>query len=247
MIQEITFLKKDGKKILGRLYLPLLDPAGRRLPLVIFSHGFNSNYRQLMHHGEGFAQAGICCLFFDFCGGGLESLSDGTMEEMTVQSECDDLTTVLDYARELDYVDPDQVFLLGESMGGLVSALVAARCPEKVRAMVLWYPAFVIPEDAKKRHEADEENFFGIRLAKTFDLEAMAIDVYKEIPAYQGHVLLIHGTLDPVVPIAYSEKALTVYQNARLLAVPDAGHGYDGNDSAMAREKSIEFCLTNLP
>lgn len=239
MTKEMTFVKKDGKTIRGRIYLP--ETTAQRLPVVIFCHGFGSNFRELMHHGDGFAEAGICCLFFDFCGGGPESLSDGTFEEMTVGTECEDLETVIDCVKELDYVDPGRIFLQGESMGGLVSALVAARRPENIRAQVLWYPAFVVPEGAKKRYEAGEREVFGLRLGESFDREAMDIKVYEIIPAYQGSVLMIHGDQDPTVPLGYSEKALSVYEDARLIVIPGAGHGFDGADSTAAREYSIDF------
>lgn len=120
--EEMTFIRRDGNRIRGRIYLP--EEKDGKLPLVIFCHGFGSNYRELEHHGEGFAEAGICCLFFDFCGGGLQSLSDGIMEEMTVATECADLRTVIAGARELEYVDPERIFLQGESMGGLVLSLI---------------------------------------------------------------------------------------------------------------------------
>lgn len=94
MREEITFVRKDGKSIRGCIYLP--EKTAQKFPVVIFCHGFGSNFRELMHHGEGFAEAGICCLFFDFCGGGPESLSDGQFEEMTVDTECKDLETVID-------------------------------------------------------------------------------------------------------------------------------------------------------
>ena len=192
MTKEMKFVKKNGKTIRGRIYLP--ETTAQRLPVVIFCHGFGSNFRELMHHGDGFAEAGICCLFFDFCGGGPESLSDGTFEEMTVGTECEDLETVIDCVKELDYVDPGRIFLQGESMGGLVSALVAARRPEDIRAQVLWYPAFVVPEGAKKRYEAGKREVFGLRLGESFDREAMDIKVYEIIPAYQGAVLMIQGS-----------------------------------------------------
>lgn len=238
-IEKITFVKKDGKKIQGRLYRP--EGTGRRHPIVIFCHGFGSNFRELMHHGDGFAEAGICCLFFDFCGGGPESLSDGTMEEMTVGTECEDLNTVIDCVKGLDYVDSERIFLQGESMGGLVSALVAARRPEDVRALVLWYPAFVVPDDAGKRYEAGVKEVFGLPMGEAFDREAKDIDVYGIIPAYGGPALMIHGDQDDVVPIGYSERALSVYRDARLTVMPGAGHGYDGEDSVAAREYSIDF------
>lgn len=240
----ITFVKKDGKKIQGRIYLP--EDTGCRHPIVIFCHGFGSNFRELMHHGDGFAEAGIACLFFDFCGGGPESLSDGTMEEMTVATECEDLDTVIDCVKALDYVDTERIFLQGESMGGLVSALVAVRRPEDIRAQVLWYPAFGIPNGARKRYEAGQREVFGLHLGEAFDREAKDIDVYGTIPAYGGPVLLIHGDQDSIVPLSYSEKALSAYKDARLTVIPGAGHGYDGADSVAAREYSIDFFKERL-
>lgn len=234
-----TFVRKDGKSIRGCIYLP--EKTAQKFPLVIFCHGFGSNFRELMHHGEGFAESGICCLFFDFCGGGPESLSDGKFEEMTVDTECKDLETVIDCMRELDYVDPERIFLQGESMGGLVSALVASRRPKDIRAQVLWYPAFVVPDGARKRYEAGEREVFGLRLGEVFDREAKDIKVYELIPAFHGPVLIIHGDQDTIVPLSFSEKALSVYEDARLIVIPGAGHGYGGADSMAAREYSIDF------
>lgn len=239
MIKEMTFIKENGMKIRGRMYLPEIKEG--KLPLVIFSHGFGSNYRELMHHGNGFAQAGICCLFFDFCGGGMESLSDGRMRNMTIGSECEDLKTVLICVKELDYVDRERIFLQGESMGGLISAMVASQCSDEIRGMVLWYPAFVIPEDARKRQEAGRTDVFGIELDRAFDEEAAKLDVYGIIPRYCRPVLLIHGDKDPIVPLSFSERAASVYEDARLIVMLGAGHGYDGADSIAAREHSIAF------
>lgn len=243
MKQKLTFYKKNGMRIQGLMYLP--EKTGAKLPLVIFCHGFGSNFRELMHHGEGFAESGICCLFFDFCGGGMESLSDGAMTEMTIRSECEDLLTVITYAKELDYVDSKRIFLQGESMGGLVSALAAAEHLEIIRALILWYPAFGIPEDARSRLEKGEYKVFGIPLNETFDAEAMNIDVYSEIAAYRRPVLIIHGTADNVVPIRYSERAASTYADARLIAIPGAAHGFDGADSHAARENSVSFILAH--
>ncbi|MDE7353872.1 MAG: alpha/beta fold hydrolase [Acetatifactor sp.] len=243
MVKDVAFKKKNGNVIRGRMYLPA---EGGKRPVVIFSHGFGSNFRELMHHGEGFAEAGICCLFFDFCGGGMESASDGAMTDMTVRTECEDLETVIAGVKELENVDPDRIFLQGESMGGLVSALTAAKCPEDIAALVLWYPAFVIPEDSAKRYAAGVNECFGLALNEHFNEQAMGIDVYGEIGGYGGPVLIIHGDRDPVVPYACSERAVSVYPDGELIRMPGAGHGFDGKDSQAAREYSISFIRKHL-
>ena len=51
----------------------------------------------------------------------------------------------------MENVDSDQLFIQGESQGGFVGAYVAAQIPEKIKGLILWYPAFVIPDDAKRR------------------------------------------------------------------------------------------------
>ncbi len=65
--------------------------------------------------------------------------------------------------------------------------------------------------------------------------------MYGTIPAYRGPVLMIHGDQDSIVPMGYSERALSAYGEARLIVIPGAGHGYDGADSVAARERSISF------
>lgn len=63
------------------------------------------------------------------------------------------MSAVLEQVRALDYVDESQVFLRGESQGGFVSAYVAANHPEDVKALILYYPAFVLQDDARAKSE----------------------------------------------------------------------------------------------
>ncbi len=239
LTEEITFEKKNGQKIAAKVYRP--DGDEKRYPTVIFSHGFGSNYRELQHHGDGFAEAGIVCVFFDFCGGGMESRSSGSMQDMTIMTEVDDLEFVMDEVEKLSYVDSENLFLQGESMGGFVSAYVAAEHPEKVRGLVLWYPAFVIPDDAKIRFENGSTEALGLPLGPEYSMVAKDIDIYGKISSYSAPVCIIHGDRDPIVPISYSERAAETYDNAALTTIAGAGHGFDGEDSRHAREISLDF------
>ena len=240
MKREFTVQNKQtGKTIRGVVFLP--EECNGSYPTVIFAHGFGSNYRELMHHGDGFCEAGIISVFFDFCGGGMASCSDGTMEEMTVLTEASDLEAVMEEVLTWENVDPGRLTLQGESMGGFAAAYVAGHHPKKVHSLVLWYPAFVVPDDSAKRFSAGEDTCFGMKLSPDFNKVAMEIDIYREIAPYRGPVLILHGDQDPVVPLSYSERALQVYEDASLVVIPGAGHGFDGEDSRMARERSAEW------
>lgn len=240
--KEFVIEKQNGQKIAGKAYIPDdLNVYLNKYPALIFSHGFNGNFKGLMHHGNGYAEQGIICVFFDFCGGGIESLSDGKLNEMTVFSEIEDLNTVIDYVKKLEYVDADNLFLQGESMGGFVSAYVAAHRLSDVKGLVLWYPAFVIPEDSKRRYKEGNSTCFGLELSPDFNKIAMNIDIYLEISSYKNPVIIIHGNMDEIVPISYSEKAIETYSNSKVVVIDGAGHGFNGADSVKAREETIKF------
>lgn len=245
-MEEIFFTKKNGMKIAGKLFLP--ETAEEKYPVVIFSHGFNSQYRYLEKHAAMMAKQGIACLVYDFCGGGMESLSDGDMLSMTVLTEAEDLLTAVEGIQKHTRIDANNLFLMGESQGGYVSALAASTIPEQVKGLILWYPAFVIDDDSRRRMETGRETYdlFGMTISKKFNEDAIATDIYAQLPKYKRDVLILHGDKDEIVPISYSERAVSAYDSAKLVVVPGAGHGYEGQDSINACQNAIDFVKEHL-
>lgn len=244
--RTLSFEKSDGKVIRGKLYYP---QDKDRFPLVIFSHGFGSSYAELEHHAVEFTDAGIGCLFFDFCGGGYASTSDGEFEDMTVLTEKEDLLTVLDEAKKIPEAADGQIFLAGESQGGFVSAMVAKEAGQEIMGLILWYPAFVIPDDSRKRMKAGghaAEFVFERHLGADYNKVAAEIDIDDVIRGYTGPVLILHGDRDDVVPLSYSKHAEELYRDAKLIVINGAGHGFDGDDSKQAGYESRDFVLKIL-
>lgn len=242
MNKDFEIKKDNGMTIRGFVYMPEdAKTSGIKYPTVIFSHGFGSSCRFFFHHAEEILNAGIVCVFFDFIGGGVECYSDGTMKEMTLLTEVSDLEDVLDFTTRLPYVDTDKIFLWGESQGGVISTLVGVKNIDKVKGLALWYPAFVIPDDSKKRLETGDTNIFGIELNPSYDQVAANIDIYNEISKYDKPVIIIHGDKDPVVPIDYSKRALTTFKHGSLIVIPDAEHGYNELQSDYARSCTVAF------
>ena len=225
----------DGQRIYGRLYLP--DGADEKTPLVVVSHGFASSWTATARDAERLAAAGAACYVFDFRGGSPSGASDGSMLDMSVETEAVDLELVMDSLLEQGLVEPDRLFLMGESQGGLVSALAAARRPADVAGLVLVYPAFSIPDDARARFssvdeipEGEVEGLFGVTVGRRYYADILGLDPFAEIGAYEGPVLIAHGDADAVVPLAYSERAAEAYANAELHVLPGAGHGFSDDE-----------------
>ena len=249
---EELILKNGEEDIYGVMYLPSNEQE--KYPTVILSHGFGSSYSAMQGIAEGLAGNGFAAYVYDFIGGGPDSKSgaaDGDMTHMSVLTEASDLSAVMDQIMALDYVDEAQLFLLGESQGGYVSAYVAAQRPEDVCALVLKYPAFALQDDCWKRHKSidaipETEKIMGHTIGAIYSQDAMSFDIYDVIGGYKKDVLICHGINDNLVQPSYSERAVEVYENAELHMYEKAGHVFAGDNAVKFINEVTEFLNAHL-
>lgn len=238
-IQPFYCKHPDEKKIYGELYLP--KESGKPVPLVILGHGFTGSYYLLKGYAEYLAERGIAGCIFDFCGGSNYSRSDGAMTDMSVVTQENDLELLVKKLKERPDLDRNHFFIGGESQGGLVAALTAAKIPDKIAGLILLYPAMYIPERMRQifpERSKIPERFTQLGIA----LGRREIDVYRQIRKYQGRVLILHGSRDGMVPLYYSQKAEEDYKDAKLVVLPGAGHGiYSGMPFRKACREIEEF------
>ena len=215
----------------GTIYGILHRPKGKKnTPLVIVSHGFGGSHVYGKTYADALVPEGYAVYCYDFCGGSINSLSDGKTTDMSIFSEKEDLLAVMD-GLEADGIDTSHVILIGESQGGMVSALAAAERPERVGKLILVYPALCIRDDWVKMFPNAEDmpeeiDFWGIKLSRNYRRGLDELDVYGTIGLYNGPVLIFHGDNDAVVPLSYSVEAEKTYRNARLVVLPGEGHGF---------------------
>lgn len=241
--QEL-YAKRDENRIYGMVYVP--QNAGEKMPAVIFSHGFGGNYQVGTQYAEALAAKGYVVYCFDFCGGSPGSRSDGSTLEMSIFTEQADLEAVIGMVQELPYVDNDNIFLMGTSMGGAVSAITAAAHEDEIQGAILLYPAFVLVDNANEQFESVEDipdtyHLMWMTVGHVFAEDLLDYDIYEAISAYKKDVLLIHGDTDSIVPLSYSEKAVEAYDSARLEVLPGAGHGFYGSDAEQAVDWMQEY------
>lgn len=241
--KEPFALTRDGMKLSGDLLLP--DAAGP-LPLVILSHGFGGSRYVVRDYAETFACHGIAACIFDFIGGGNDSQSDGDTTQMSVLTEAADLDVILSAMREDPRFDAGRIFLFGESQGGLVSTYVGCRRPDDVAGLVLLYPAYVI-RDLVTQNVPDLDSIpesltlWGVKIGAVYARDALTFDIYEMMTDYPREVLIIHGTDDNIVPIAYSERAVTTFPDAELITLEGAGHGFSGKKKTSAAASALAY------
>lgn len=223
-------VERDGMRIYGKIGIP--QGAGL-WPCVIFSHGFGASHVYDSGMEQRFLDSGIAFVAFDFCGGGPESLSSGTMLDMSVLTEAADLSAVIDSVRSMEEIDASRLYLMGSSQGGYVSAYVAALRPDDVAGLVLFFPAFNIADDARRRIEergCDMPETVAVGpyvVARQYEADALSVDVFDHITGYGKGVLIVHGARDTLVPLSYSQRAAEVYgENCRLVVLEELGHGF---------------------
>ncbi len=229
--EEFT-CQRDDLMIRGLAYIP----DGDNLPIMIVSHGFLANYETTKKYAEWFAKRGYASFCFDFNGGGVGCKSEGKSLDMSVLTEAADLRAVIAYAQGREETDASDVTLMGASQGGFVSAMVAAEDAGIVRQLILFYPAFSIPDDARAGRMVagtfDPHNIPEklpcdyMELGRCYAADVMDIHFEDMIKPYRGPVLIVHGAQDSIVNVSYSEQADQVYENATLHIIPEGGHGF---------------------
>lgn len=227
-------------------------PSGDHLPVAIVCHGFMAFQQTVRQYAKALAAIGYCAYCFDFCGGSVAHLgkSDGATTEMSVLTEVADLEAVIAYVQGLPYTT-SSLLLMGCSQGGMVSALTAAKHPDAVARLALFYPAFCIPDDARAgqmmmahfdpQHLPERIPCGPMLLGRCYPEAVLQMDVFHEIAPYTGRVLIVHGTADSIVSPDYARRAAASYENAALHLIAGGKHGFSRQHDAEAIRLLTEF------
>lgn len=148
MIKEELLITHHGRTLHGYFFKP--EEKGC-FPLVIMSHGYNGCKDDFEKTAKYLADAKIASVACTFCGGSTRDESGFPTTQMTLFTEKEDLMAILESMEQRPNINKKQIFLFGASQGGLISAMVAEECKEKVAGMILLFPALCIADDWRVR------------------------------------------------------------------------------------------------
>ena len=225
-VKEYDF-ESNGKNLYARAFVP--DVEGR-VPLVIFSHGLGANVEHEEEVQKTLAKAGIAVFSLEFAGGSSSSspMSEGLTTEMSVLTEVQNLKDAIRIASGMEYADPQKIYLMGSSQGGLVTALTSEEVTN-IAGLFLFYPAFSLPDDIRSSFPKIDEvpetfNLLGTKIGKKYIADIYNMDAYANLDKLGMPVHIYHGKDDNIVPLTASKKALKTLPNARLTTLEDTGH-----------------------
>ena len=242
--------KKDGIILRGVINTPDDFDSAKKYPTVIIYHGFggdrNGSTWMRTQNAKYLTERGYVVIRFDFSG---TNESDGNFYDMTVAREVDEAIMVYDFAKTRAYVDKERIYLIGHSLGGVISTLIAARLRPK--AVGLLAPASDMNDinylriagemlnEGKDLSEMDvierikamkEIDIGGEKLGIKFWLDFIKMDIYGQAAKYPNPVLILRGTKDELVFHDANKKLEEAYPKASYEQIEGADHSFTNYD-----------------
>ena len=238
--QEL-WIENGSRRIYGELFTP--QNAKKNGPIAIIAHGFNGTFDYGRNYYDVMDRLGYRCYTFDFPCGSVRSRSDNNTLNMSILDEQSDLRAIVNYFHSKGH---QHIVLIGESQGGLVSALTAAQMKDKVSQLVLVFPALCIPQNWRARYPKlsdipEVTELWGVKMGRRFFEEIHDMNTFDIIGKYRGPVLIVQGDKDQVVLIEDSKRAQKLYKDARLHIIPGAGHGFKPKEFQEEAEQLEKF------
>lgn len=228
-IDQISILEISGE---------ITDPV----PLVFFTHGFESDKRDGIRLGYELASRGIIAVCLDTIlkGARTQQIFDPSIGEIVkdvypsatgmdgflnmikmIRQTGNDLKTLIEYFRQDPRVDPDRIGLAGYSMGGWATFYGAGFVPEiKVAAAIAGIPAFedcwsdlILECSSTQEWSRAMAGLKGETEKWTAYIRDM--DPFQQLSAFPPKpLLMVCGAADAVVPKKYS---LDLYRSLKPL------------------------------
>ena len=114
-------------------------------PACLLVHGFTGTPKEMRWMGEFLNQQGYTCL-------GIRLTGHATDPEDMIRSNWTDWTASVEDGYHLLRGVSEQIFLVGLSMGGILSLLMSTRLAPRVKGVVAMSTPYKLPDDPRLRH-----------------------------------------------------------------------------------------------
>ena len=208
---EMVEFQSNGSTASGFLVMP---PGGSGPGVIVMQEwwGLDSGIKEM---AERLAAAGFVALAPDLYHGELAGHDEmdkasELMQRLPAERAARDMSAAVDHLAGHDAVTSDGIGVVGFCMGGMLSLILAANRPDRIKAAVPFYgfpqgdmePDWSRLEASVRGHVAEHDEFFSPDAARALEekLRAMGKDVTLTVHPGTGHAFMgphnAMGTLD---------------------------------------------------
>jgi hypothetical protein len=217
--EEVYLTTTDGVAIHG-WFVPAKDQKG----VLLYFHGNGGNISHRIEALRQFNRLGLTTLIIDYRGYGK---SGGETSEEGTYLDAEAAWAELVSRRN---IKPEQIILLGRSLGGAIAAHLATRISP--RSIILESTFTSIPDRGSEIYP-----YFPVRLLSRFHY-----DTLRRIPSIGRPLLVVHSTDDEIVPFNHGQRLFDAALEPKELLVISGGH----NDAFVVSAERYERGLSEF-
>lgn len=154
-------LNFKGNELKGTAHIP---SGEGKFKTVIMFHGFEASKigeeSKLFKLADKLIEKNIASIRFDFLGHGD---SDGNILEITAKSEVEQGKEIVNFVRTLDFVEINNVSLLGFEFGSVIASIVAGEMKEEVEELYVLNSAEELVDEVQNK-----KLIFGVPIYKFY-------------------------------------------------------------------------------
>ncbi len=210
LAERIALQTQSGR--VDALYMPprVVPSEGTRAPAILFAHGNAELIEQFPEWFEAVRPADVAVLLVEFPGYGW---SEG---EPTASSVRDALTVAHDWLSTRSEIDRARIIGYGRSLGGAAICTLVGHRP--LAALIL------------------SSTFTSLRpfAWRMFAPPLLLLDAFDNVAAlrrFEGPILVVHGSIDQLIPYAQGQALAAATKRAKLVTYR-AGHNDCPPDAA---------------
>lgn len=212
-MKKISFTV-DGQTINGTLISP--DSVSKKLPVVLFIHGWNTGEKNYIVRAEAVSKIGFNCLTFDLRGHGQ---SQGNVDKLSRFDHLQDVLAAYDF---LSSQKLKNIHVVGNSYGGYLATLLSKK--RNIASLVLKSPALF--PDAGFTLPTVQIDFDKNRQVMSKNIIISENKALSALHDFKNPVLLIESEADTAVPHKIIQNYIKAC-NEKLLSrvsIPGADH-----------------------
>jgi uncharacterized protein len=231
--EDVRFTSTFDNVRISGWFFRALDSGSNPAPAIVLCHGIGTGRRECLPIALRFSGAGYNVLCFDFRAHGM---SDGQFSSVGLH-ETNDVIGAVQYLKQRPEVDPKRIGVVGFSMGAVATIQAAAQCTD-IAAVVAdsAYASFL---------EAVRYSFRVVVRLPHFPIAPIAMHWAKWIvhvdPSHLRPVdvigriaprpiLLMHGTLDEIVPLHHAYSLFQAAEEPKELWIIPGAHHVEARD-----------------